>query len=174
MDQFLSIEASSHRRHCKLLCGGMEIPCWVTFTFLRKATLNRLKALLKVLIYANLWHGVQIFSQISCIPDLIRKFWAKKGGLYAGVYGSPSWFETRQCVPVSGLAGILLTFSAGCMDLHVCIFTGGSRFFNSPFSEKLSSRWSNQAGIIMLSLLVKMPGAQALLKPPNLVDLPVI
>ena len=52
-----------------------------------KATFNWLKALLKVVIYANLRHGVQMFSQISHIPDLIRKFWAKKCGLYAGVYG---------------------------------------------------------------------------------------
>ena len=85
----ISVEASSHRRHCKQLCGRMEIkfPCWVAFTCSRMATLNWLKALLKVVIYANLRHGVQMFSQISRIPDLIRKFWAKKCGLYAGVYG---------------------------------------------------------------------------------------
>ena len=29
-----------------------------------------------------------MFSQISCIPDFIRKFWAKTYGLYAGVYGT--------------------------------------------------------------------------------------
>ena len=29
----------------------------------------------------------RMFSQISRIPDLIRKFCAKKCGLYAGVYG---------------------------------------------------------------------------------------
>ena len=29
-----------------------------------------------------------MFSQISRIPDLIRKFWAKKCGLYAGVFGT--------------------------------------------------------------------------------------
>ena len=85
-----SVEASSHRRYCKQLCGRMEIHCWVTFACSRKATLNRLKALLKVLIYANLRHGVQMFSQISRIPDLIRKFWAKRYGLYAGVYGIDS------------------------------------------------------------------------------------
>ena len=39
-------------------------------------------------VYANLQHGVQMFSQISHIPDLIRKFGAKKCGLYASVYGS--------------------------------------------------------------------------------------
>ena len=58
----ISVEASSHRRYCKQLSGGMEIPRQVTFTCSRKATLNRLKALLKVLVYANLWHGVQMFS----------------------------------------------------------------------------------------------------------------
>ena len=40
-----------------------------------------------MVIYANLRHGVQMFSQISRIPDLIRKFWVRKCGLYAGVYG---------------------------------------------------------------------------------------
>ena len=30
----------------------------------------------------------RMFSQISHIPDLVRKFCAKKCGLYAGVYGS--------------------------------------------------------------------------------------
>ena len=83
-----SVEASSHHQHCKQLCDGMEIPCWVTFTCSRKAMLNWLKALLKVVIYANLRHGVQMFSQISRIPHLIRTFWAKKCGLYAGVYGN--------------------------------------------------------------------------------------
>ena len=83
----ISVQVSGHRQHCKQLCGGVEIPCRVTFTCSRKAMLNRLKALLKVLIYANLWHGVQMFSQISRIPDLIQKFWAKRCGLYAGVYG---------------------------------------------------------------------------------------
>ena len=83
-----SVEASSHRRYCKQLCGRMEIHCWVTFACSRKATLNRLKALLKVLIYANSRHGVQMFSQISRIPDLLPKFWAKRCGLYAGVYGT--------------------------------------------------------------------------------------
>ena len=82
----ISVEASSHRRHCKQLCGRMEIkfPCWVAFTCSRMATLNWLKALLKVVIYANLHHSVQMFSQMSRIPDLIWKFWAKKCGVYAG------------------------------------------------------------------------------------------
>ena len=77
----ISVKASSHHRHCKQLCGGMEIPCWVKFTCSRKTKLNRLKALLKVLLYANLWHDAQMFSQISRIPDLIRKFYAKRCGL---------------------------------------------------------------------------------------------
>ena len=42
----ISVEVSGHRRHCKQLCGGMEIPCWVKFTCSRKAMLNRLKDLL--------------------------------------------------------------------------------------------------------------------------------
>ena len=45
----------------------------------------------KVLINANLRHGLQIFLQISCIPNLIWKFWAKRWSFYyyAGVYGIP-------------------------------------------------------------------------------------
>ena len=92
----ISVESSSHRRQCKQLCGRMEIPCWETFTFSKKATLNPLKALLKVLIYANLWHGVQMFSQISRIPDLIQKIWAKSCGLYAGVYGIKLYKEENN------------------------------------------------------------------------------
>ena len=42
----ISVEVSGHRRHCKQLCGGMEIPCRVKFTCSRKAMLNRLKDLL--------------------------------------------------------------------------------------------------------------------------------
>ena len=41
-----------------------------------------------MLIYANSLHGLQMFSQISHIPDLIRKFWAKRCGLYAIVYNN--------------------------------------------------------------------------------------
>ena len=39
---------------------------------------------------ANLPHGVYMFSQINRIPDLMRKFWAKRCGLYVSVYGN--WF----------------------------------------------------------------------------------
>ena len=43
----ISVEVSGHhRRHCKQLCGGMEIPCRVKFTCSRKAMFNRLKDLL--------------------------------------------------------------------------------------------------------------------------------
>ena len=42
----ISVEVSGHRRHCKQLCGGMEIPYRVKFTCSRKAMLNRLKDLL--------------------------------------------------------------------------------------------------------------------------------
>ena len=84
----ISVESSSHRRQYKQLCGGLEIPCWVTFTLSRKAMLNQLKALLKVLIYAKFMAWCPDFSQINRIPDLIQKFWAKRCGLYAGVYGT--------------------------------------------------------------------------------------
>ena len=44
----ISVQVSGHRRHCKQLsvCGGVKIPCRVTFTCSRKAMLNQLKALL--------------------------------------------------------------------------------------------------------------------------------
>ena len=93
-----SVKASSHRRYCKQLCGGMEIPCWATFPCSRKATLSRLKALLKVLIYANLRHGVQMFSQISRIPDLLPKLWAKRCSLYASVYGMTKMQSETECI----------------------------------------------------------------------------
>ena len=35
-----------------------------------------------------------MFSQISCIADLTGKFWAKRCGLYAGVYGT--YLERKQ------------------------------------------------------------------------------
>ena len=40
----ISVEVSSHCRHCKQLCDGMEIPCQVTFTCSSKTMLNRSKA----------------------------------------------------------------------------------------------------------------------------------
>ena len=42
----ITIEVTGRRRHCKQLCGGMEIPCCVRFSCARKATINRLKDLL--------------------------------------------------------------------------------------------------------------------------------
>ena len=41
-----------------------------------------------MLIYTDLWHGVKMFSQISHIPNLIRKCWAKGCDLYTSVYGN--------------------------------------------------------------------------------------
>ena len=42
----ITLEVTGRRRHCKQLCGGMEIPCCVRFSCSRKATINRLKDLL--------------------------------------------------------------------------------------------------------------------------------
>ena len=42
----ISVEVSGRWRHSKQLCGGMEIPCQLTFSCSRKATLNQLKDLL--------------------------------------------------------------------------------------------------------------------------------
>ena len=115
-----SVVASSHRRYCKQLCGEMEIPCWVTFTCSRKATFERLKALLKVLIYANLRHSVQMFSQISRIPNLMRKFWAKRFGLYAGVYASVHFNRAKSPLffPLESLETRLDKFSNGLERLE--------------------------------------------------------
>ena len=52
--------------------------------------------------YVNLWLGVELVSQISCIFDLIQKFWAKRFGLYTGVCG--------RCIVILGsLFSFLMT-----------------------------------------------------------------
>ena len=38
----ITLEVTGRRRHCKQLCGGMEILCCVRFSCSRKATINRL------------------------------------------------------------------------------------------------------------------------------------
>ena len=43
----ICVEVTGRRRHCKQLCGGMEIPCRLVFTCLSKAKINRLKELLE-------------------------------------------------------------------------------------------------------------------------------
>lgn len=56
----------------------------------------------KVFIYANFQHYVHMFLQISRIPDLIQKFWAKKCGL-SSVFtvfvksADAKQQKTRQC-----------------------------------------------------------------------------
>ena len=45
-DRLLLKFITGHRRHCKQLCGGMEILCCVTFSCSRRAAINRLKDLL--------------------------------------------------------------------------------------------------------------------------------
>ena len=42
----ISVEVISRRRHCKQLCGGMEIPCQLEFNCSNKAQMKRLKELL--------------------------------------------------------------------------------------------------------------------------------
>ena len=43
----ITLEVTGRRRHCKQLCGGMEIPCCVTpLSCSRKAAINRLRDLL--------------------------------------------------------------------------------------------------------------------------------
>ena len=99
----------------------MEIPCWVTFTCSREATLNRLKDLLKVLIYANLRQGVQMFSQISRIPDLIQKFWGKRRGLYAGVYDSRITVNKVNVLWTKNVFPETWCISLQCL-IHRCFF----------------------------------------------------
>ena len=43
----ICMEVTGRRRHCKQLCGGMEIPCRLVFTCSSKAKINRLKELLQ-------------------------------------------------------------------------------------------------------------------------------
>ena len=42
----ISVEVIGRRRHCKQLCGGMEIPCQLEFTCSNKLQMKRLKELL--------------------------------------------------------------------------------------------------------------------------------
>ena len=41
------VRVTGCRRHCKQLCGGMEIPCRLVFSCLSKVKINRLKELLE-------------------------------------------------------------------------------------------------------------------------------
>ena len=43
----ICVEVTGRRRHCKQLCGGMEIPCRLVFICSSKAKINRLKELLQ-------------------------------------------------------------------------------------------------------------------------------
>ena len=42
----ISIEVIGRRRHCKQLCGGMEIPCQLELSYAKEVQMNRLKELL--------------------------------------------------------------------------------------------------------------------------------
>ena len=42
----ISVEVIGRRQHCKQLCGGMEIPCYLEFTCSNKLQMKRLKELL--------------------------------------------------------------------------------------------------------------------------------
>ena len=43
----ICVEVTGCRRHCKHLCGGMEIPCRSVFSCSSKVKINRLKELLE-------------------------------------------------------------------------------------------------------------------------------
>ena len=40
-------EVTDHRRHCKQLCGGTEIPCWLVFSCSSKVKIKCLEELLE-------------------------------------------------------------------------------------------------------------------------------
>ena len=42
----ISVEVIGRRRHCKQLCGGMEVPCQLEFNCSNKAQMKHLKELL--------------------------------------------------------------------------------------------------------------------------------
>ena len=44
----ISVEVIGHRRHCKQLCGEMEISCQLEFSFSNKVQMKCLKELLRV------------------------------------------------------------------------------------------------------------------------------
>ena len=39
----ICVEVTGRRPHCKQLCGGMEIPCWLVFSMSSKVKINHLK-----------------------------------------------------------------------------------------------------------------------------------
>ena len=43
----ICVKVTGRRRHCKQLCGGMEIPCRLVFSCSSKVKINRLKELLE-------------------------------------------------------------------------------------------------------------------------------
>ena len=43
----ICVEMTGRRRHCKQLCGGVEIPCRLVFSCSSKVKINRLKELLE-------------------------------------------------------------------------------------------------------------------------------
>ena len=43
----IHVELTGHRRHCKQLCGGMEIPCRLVFSCSSKVKINSLKELVE-------------------------------------------------------------------------------------------------------------------------------
>ena len=43
----ICVEVTGCRRHCKQLCGGMEIPCRLVFSCSSKVKINHLKELLE-------------------------------------------------------------------------------------------------------------------------------
>ena len=42
----IGVEVIGHRRHCKQLCGEMEISCQLEYSFSKKKQMKRLKELL--------------------------------------------------------------------------------------------------------------------------------
>ena len=56
----ISVEVIGRRRHCKQLCGGMEIPCQLEFNCSNKTQMKRLRELLasKINTFTYLYSSV--------------------------------------------------------------------------------------------------------------------
>ena len=52
------VEMIGHRRHCKHLCGGMEVPCQLQFNCSNKGQMKCLKEVLNLYL-------LKVFSSIS-------------------------------------------------------------------------------------------------------------
>ena len=69
-------------------CGRVLWTSYNLATWLATQVYTDCKIFAEKSYFIHIYSAVQMFSQISRIPDLIRKFWAKRCGLYASVYST--------------------------------------------------------------------------------------